>query len=119
MSALIDVFDSQLGRPESAFGDQFTADRIKEAMVILYGGLARHMESSDPRVSATVERLFEALKTPSEVVQIAASDCLPPLVKLRKDEAPMLIDRLMTQLFAGSKCTRVVQIRYQSRLTLL
>lgn len=104
MSALIDVFDGQLGRPESAYGDQFTADRIKEAGVILYGGLARHMEATDPRVSATVERLLDALRTPSEVVQIAVAECLPPLVKLRKDETPMLIDRLMTQLFGAPKC---------------
>lgn len=111
MSSLIDIFDSHLGRPESAFGDQFTADRIKEAMVILYGSLARHMEATDPRVTTTIERLLDALRTPSEVVQIAVSDCLPPLVKLRKEEAPLLIDRLMTQLFAAQKCTcRLVSI---------
>lgn len=50
-----------------------------------------------------VERLIEALRTPSEVVQVAVSECLPPLIKLRHEEAPAIIDRLLHDLFYASK----------------
>ncbi|GAA99124.1 uncharacterized protein L969DRAFT_87172 [Mixia osmundae IAM 14324] len=72
-----------------------TDDDITEAIVILYGRAARHLDSTDPRVKQVMTRLIEALKTPSEMVQIAVSDCLPPLVKALRDDAPGLIDQLL------------------------
>lgn len=47
--------------------------------------------------------MVEALKTPSEVVQAAVSDCIPALVKRMKSEVPDLVARLYDLLIHGKK----------------
>ena len=88
---------------ESSTNTSEADDRIIESTVVLYGRLARHFDSSDPRLSKVTERLIEALRTPSEVVQVAVSECLPPLVRLKPSDVPSIADRLLADLFAGSK----------------
>ncbi|KDQ20094.1 hypothetical protein BOTBODRAFT_101949 [Botryobasidium botryosum FD-172 SS1] len=80
-----------------------TADFIKEAVVILFGRLARHLSPTDSRIPKVVDRLVDALKTPSEAVQSAVSDCLPPLVSLMKDSGGKLIDHLLHELVHAPK----------------
>lgn len=80
-----------------------TSDYIKEAVVILFGRVARHMPSADSRIPAVVNRLVEALKTPSEQVQIAVSDCIAPLVSSIKPVLSKLVEDLFTQLFNAPK----------------
>ncbi|KAG6896538.1 hypothetical protein C0992_007574 [Termitomyces sp. T32_za158] len=100
LAALISFFETHLAKPSHATE---TDDQIKEAVIILFGRLARHLESSDPRIPTIVDRLVEALKTPAEQVQIAVSDCLSPLVQLMRPRLASLVDNLMDDLFNSPK----------------
>lgn len=50
-----------------------------------------------------MDRLVEALNTPSELVQSAVADCLPPLVRDMAEECEYLVDRLFSTLTTGAK----------------
>jgi hypothetical protein len=100
LAALISVFEAHLGQPSPATE---TDDQIKEAVVILFGRLARHLDPTDPRIPGIVDRLVEALKTPAEQVQIAVSDCLSPLVMLMRPRLPQLVDSLFDSLLNSPK----------------
>ncbi|KAH7334649.1 translational activator GCN1 [Rhizoctonia solani] len=100
LQELIEMFEKHLSSPSA--GTE-TSDNIREAVVVLFGRHAGHLEASDPRVPQVVDRLVEALKTPSEVVQVAVADCLPALVKLMKPRLPKLVDQLFDQLVNGEK----------------
>ncbi|CEG70748.1 hypothetical protein RMATCC62417_06588 [Rhizopus microsporus] len=78
-------------------------DHIRQAVVILYGGAASHLSPEDEKVNTAVEKLIDTLDTPSETVQSAVADCLPPLIKMCKDEVPRLIKSLLNKLFKGEK----------------
>lgn len=97
---LIATFEEYLARPRS--GDE-VEDLVVESLVILFGRLARHLDPTDPRIKTVVGRLVEALKTPSEVVQAAVCDCLPPLIKVTADDTPDLVDALLNDLFNAPK----------------
>lgn len=100
LAALISLFESHLAKKTPATEAD---DQIKEAVVILFGRVARHLDSSDERIPAIVDRLVDALSTPAEQVQIAVSDCLSPLVRLMRPKLPSLIDHLFDQLFNAPK----------------
>lgn len=100
LAALISLFESHLAKKTPATEAD---DQIKEAVVILFGRVARHLDSSDDRIPSIVDRLVEALSTPAEQVQIAVSDCLSPLVRLMRPKLPSLIDLLFDQLFNAPK----------------
>ncbi|CAE7122272.1 unnamed protein product [Rhizoctonia solani] len=100
LQELIEMFERHLSSPSTGTD---TSDNIREAVVVLFGRHAGHLEASDPRVPQVVDRLVEALKTPSEVVQIAVADCLPALVKLMKPRLPKLVDHLFEELINGTK----------------
>ncbi|GAA6058506.1 hypothetical protein JCM10212_006945 [Sporobolomyces blumeae] len=100
LQELIVLFEDYLGRPST--GDE-VQDHITEALIILFGRLARHLDPTDPRVKTVIGRLVEALKTPSEVVQAAVCDCLPPLIKVIPDDVPDLADQLLNDLFDAPK----------------
>ncbi|KAI0944136.1 hypothetical protein AcV7_002042 [Taiwanofungus camphoratus] len=100
LASLIAMFEDQLSG--SSRGTE-TADYIKEAVVILFGRVARHLDPSDLRVPEIVERLVDALKTPAEQVQMAVSDCLAPLVKVMQSPVAQLVDRLLDELFNSPK----------------
>lgn len=100
LAALIAMFENHLGQASPATE---TGDYIKEAVVILFGRVARHLDSTDSRIPGIVDRLVEALKTPSEQVQIAVSECLSPLVKVMRPRLPALVDSLMDDLCNSPK----------------
>lgn len=43
-------------------------DAVKQAVVILMGSLARHLDKDDERIKPIVLRLIQALSTPSQTV---------------------------------------------------
>ncbi|KAK0468862.1 armadillo-type protein [Armillaria novae-zelandiae] len=100
ISSLIAMFEGHLSSPSPSTE---TGDYIKEAVVILFGRVARHLDPSDPRIPTIVDRLVEALKTPAEQVQIAVSDCLSPLVRLMRPKLPSLVDNLIDDLANAPK----------------
>jgi hypothetical protein len=100
LKSVIATFEEYLARPSTGTA---VHDYITESLVILFGRLARHLDASDPRIAGVIERLVDALRTPSEVVQIAVCNCLPPLVRVIKADVPRLVDQLMTDLFTAPK----------------
>jgi len=101
LAGLLSAFETHLAGASPA---NETGDQIKEAVVILFGRSARHLAASDPRIPGIVDRLVEALQTPSEQVQMAVSDCLVPLVTLMgEDRSAQLIDALFKTLFDAPK----------------
>ncbi|KAK5667273.1 translational activator of GCN4 [Batrachochytrium dendrobatidis] len=98
--SLLDKFDAYLSRPAKA---DAIHDRIREAIVILLGTVAQHLEAEDPRIPEVVGKLIDTLQTPSELVQVAVSECLPPLVKVNRTDLPKIIAGLLDQLFNAPK----------------
>ncbi|KAH7091864.1 translational activator GCN1 [Auriculariales sp. MPI-PUGE-AT-0066] len=78
-------------------------DQVHEAVVVLLGRVARHLDPADSRIPQVVRRLVDTLKTPVEQVQIAVSDCMAPLMKFMKLTANSLIEELLQQLFTAPK----------------
>lgn len=100
LQALISTFETHLA---SSTPPTETADYVKEATVILLGRTARHLNAEDARVPGVISRLISALKTPSEQVQVAVSECLAPLVKFIKPSIPKLVEELLQELFHAPK----------------
>lgn len=78
-------------------------DRIREACVILLGSTARHLEVTDERTDSIIDKLLATLRTPSESVQTAVCDCLPPLIKSRVHRVPDLTSALLATLTTATK----------------
>ncbi|KZV66749.1 ARM repeat-containing protein [Peniophora sp. CONT] len=97
---LIAMFEGHLARshPRSE-----SADYVQEAVVVLVGRVARHLKEGDKRLPSIVDRLVDALKTPSEQVQVAVGDCLAPLVRTTRGDAPKLVQKLLDELFNAPK----------------
>ena len=76
-------------------------DNVRQSVVILMGSLAKHLDSSDPKVRPIMRQLIIALKTPSQQVQEAVANCLPPLVPAIKEEAPNIVSKLIATLLGA------------------
>ncbi|KAN0062681.1 translational activator of GCN4 [Thecaphora frezii] len=100
ISELIGMFETFFAHPAATSDDN---DGVTEAVVILLGREARHLAATDSRISKVVDRLIDALKTPSELVQSAVADCLPPLCQAISKDVPRLFDQLFDQLFHAAK----------------
>ena len=97
---LMKTFEQTLEAPDK--GSEF-ADRVNEAVIIMYGALARHLEAGDPRVPQVVDRLLETLSTPSETVQYAVAECLPPLIRASSDMTSDYVERILQKLLNSKK----------------
>lgn len=95
---LMKTFEATLEAPDQ--GSEFS-DRVNEAVIILYGALARHLKAGDPRIPKVVERLLATLSTPSETVQYAVALCLPDLVRASRDQNPDYVQKVIDQLLNG------------------
>ncbi|KAL3473614.1 armadillo-type protein [Aspergillus californicus] len=80
-----------------------TSDLLNEAVVVLYGSLARHLEADDPRLQTVIKRLLATLPTPSESVQAAVSECLPPLIRLAGSQSGQYAQEMLDQLLQSKK----------------
>lgn len=99
ITRLLPLFEHFLDKaPKSSF-----YDNIRQAVVILMGSLARHLDKDDERIQPIVKRLITALSTPSQQVQEAVANCLPHLMPSVKDEAPSIIKKLLQQLVKSEK----------------
>lgn len=95
---LIPVFEKCLAQADTASKKQ---DRIRESVIILYGSLGRHLETSDERLTIIVDRLLATLDTPSEDAQYAVSECIAPLVKSFEPKLQDHLDALFEKLWNG------------------
>ncbi|XP_074594678.1 lethal (3) 80Fj [Brevipalpus obovatus] len=76
---------------------------VKRSLVILMGTLARHLDKNDDKIKPIVGKLIATLSTPSEIVQEAVANCLPPLVPAFKEDAPMMVQKLLQLLLESDK----------------
>lgn len=97
---LMKVFERTLEGPDK---NSEAADRVNEAVIIMYGALARHLEAGDAKIPAVIERLLETLSTPSETVQYAIAECLPPLVRTCGDKSNKYFDQILNTLLTSKK----------------
>jgi hypothetical protein len=97
---LMKTFEHTLEAPDK--GSEFN-DRVNEAVIIMYGALARHLREGDPRVPKVVNRLLETLSTPSETVQYAVAECLPPLVRASKGNTSDYVQQVLEKLLNSKK----------------
>ncbi|KAJ2894186.1 translational activator gcn1 [Zalerion maritima] len=77
-------------------------DLVNEAVVIMYGALARHLKKGDSKLPVVIDRLLATLSTPSETVQLAIAECLPPLIRVSGDKSPKYFDQVTQTLLAKS-----------------
>jgi hypothetical protein len=85
-------------------GTKSTAsDLVNEAVVILYGALAGHLQEGDERVPKVVQRLLSTLDTPSETVQYAVAGCLPPLIQTSGQKIPEYVQIVLDKLLQSKK----------------
>jgi hypothetical protein len=95
---LMKTFERTLEAPDKHTD---TGDRVNEAVIILYGALARHLKQGDAKIPVVIERLIVTLKTPSETVQYAISECLPPLIRSYGDKSSKYFEPIMETLLTS------------------
>ena len=100
LEELMTMFEEAL---ETSGKDSSISDLVSEAIVILYGALARHLQAGDDRVPKVVQRLLLTLSTPSETVQYAVASCLPPLIRTSSQKVSEYIQQVLDQLFQAKK----------------
>lgn len=95
VEGLMDVFERAVDENPA---DSRISDSVNEAVIILYGALARHLPFGDGRVPDVVQRLFMTLSTPSETVQYAVACCLPPLIRTSSTHVSDYVQAMLDQL---------------------
>ncbi|ODV96908.1 hypothetical protein PACTADRAFT_1492 [Pachysolen tannophilus NRRL Y-2460] len=98
IESLVPIFEACLSEKDVGSKVQ---DNIRESVIILYGALARHLDSSDPRLTKIIDRLIKTLDTPSEDVQFAVSECISPLVEAIESKLSYYFESLFKKLFEG------------------
>lgn len=92
---LMGIFEAALEKSDTSSKN---SDLVSEAIVILYGSLARHLQDGDERVPKVVRRLLLTLGTPSETVQYAVAGCLPFLIRTSMKKTYEYIQAVLDQL---------------------
>ncbi|GBG27991.1 eIF-2-alpha kinase activator GCN1 [Hondaea fermentalgiana] len=89
--------DKASGKGSKQKSGEAEMDWQREGAVILVGSLASFLDKTDERIPRIAESLVEALRTPNEAVQLAATKCLPPLMKAAKvkERGAEYVDLLM------------------------
>lgn len=100
LEELMNMFEKALDESDKT---SKVSDLVSEAVVILYGALARHLRHGDERIPQVVHRLLATLSTPSETVQYAVSGCLPPLVQSSRQETSDYVQLMLDQLLQSKK----------------
>ncbi|KAJ2726333.1 translational activator of GCN4 [Coemansia sp. Benny D115] len=99
---LMPILEAFLSEPDEG---THSHDCIREGVVVLLGRLAQHLPPSDQdRIADAIDRLLSALPTPSESVQRAVSECLPPLAKrVAEDKQTAVVEELIERTLMGEK----------------
>ncbi|KAL2005324.1 hypothetical protein VTN00DRAFT_2535 [Thermoascus crustaceus] len=97
---LMKLFETTLETSDKATE---SSDLLNEAVIILYGSLARHLKAGDPRLGVVIKKLLATLPTPSETVQSAVAECLPPLIRLSGPETAGYVQEMLDQLLQSKK----------------
>ncbi|KAK5990963.1 eIF-2-alpha kinase activator GCN1 [Cladobotryum mycophilum] len=100
VDALMKKFERTLEQPDK---NNDASDRVNEAVIIMYGALARHLRPGDEKIPIVIERLLATLSTPSETVQYAIAECLPPLVKVCPEKSHGYFEQVMEELMSSKK----------------
>ncbi|KAG9777477.1 ARM repeat-containing protein, partial [Aureobasidium melanogenum] len=100
LEPLMELFEKVLQGPDQGTQE---SDWVNEAVIVLYGSLARHLPEGDKRTQGVIQKLLDTLSTPSESVQYAVADCLPPLVRSPSVDAGPYLSSLLDQLFNSKK----------------
>ncbi|KAK0708587.1 armadillo-type protein [Lasiosphaeris hirsuta] len=100
LDRLMKTFEHTLEVPDT---NSEAADRVNEAVIIMYGSLARHLKSGDAKIPIVIDRLLATLSTPSETVQYAIAECLPPLVRTCGDKSSKYFDEILETLLSSKK----------------
>lgn len=100
LEPFMSLFEKVLQGPDKATQE---ADWVNEAVIVLYGSVARHLPDGDKRTQNVISKLLQTLSTPSESVQYAVANCLPPLVRPQSLEAGTYVTSLLQQLLESKK----------------
>jgi hypothetical protein len=100
LDKLMSKFEQTLEQPDT---NSDAADRVNEAVIIMYGALARHLSPGDPKIPIVIDRLVATLSTPSETVQYAIAECLPPLIQACPDQSSKYFGQILEQLLSSKK----------------
>ncbi|KAI1655437.1 ARM repeat-containing protein [Daldinia decipiens] len=100
LDKLMKTFERTLAAPDKGSD---AADRVNEAIIVMYGALARHLKPGDAKIPVVLERLLTTLSTPSEAVQYAVAECLPPLVRTCGDKTSKYFEQLLDTLLTSKK----------------
>ncbi|EFJ34482.1 hypothetical protein SELMODRAFT_230367 [Selaginella moellendorffii] len=100
IAVLLPIFENYLSRKAV---DEERYDLVREGVVVFMGALAKHLSQDDPKILVILERLLEMLKTPSESVQRAVSNCLAPLMLIHQVDSEKLAKNLLEQLVQSEK----------------
>lgn len=97
---LMKIFESYMTRSTKG-SNQEAIDRVRQSVGIFLGALAKHMDSSDPRISKIADLLLDLLRTPSEPVQKTISKTLIPLMPALQATVEPIIASLLEKLKSG------------------
>ena len=96
LEPLMSLFEKTLEAPDKGTKE---SDWTNEAVIVLYGSVARHLQVGEARVKTVITKLLATLSTPSEPVQYAVASCLPPLIRLVDSDLGSYVAQLLKQLF--------------------
>ncbi|KAH9095800.1 hypothetical protein LEN26_017701 [Aphanomyces euteiches] len=101
-SELLAILETPFESTGSSPQEIASHDHQKESVVVLLGSLAKHMDKSDPKVIAIIQRLMDSLSIPSESVQRAIAICLSPLIPSVKERSAVILDELLEKATQGA-----------------
>lgn len=82
------------------------SDRRKEGAVVALGSVALHLkgEDNENKIDSTIDMLMDALRTPSEDVQLSVADAMTKLMKKGRiqDRIESILSKLMNDCLQGS-----------------
>ncbi|KAI6654794.1 EIF-2-alpha kinase activator GCN1 [Oopsacas minuta] len=77
-------------------------DNTNSSLVILYATLAKSLDRDDPKIISIITLLLTSLRTPSQTIQEAIANCLPPLMSAVKGQREEMIKDLLKTLLDNS-----------------